>query len=280
VFEVERHCGPTPRRLRETDLPDLVTLSTAAGWNQIEQDWLRLIRLVPEGCFGVELDGHIVATTTAICYGRDLAWIGMVLTHPAYRRRGLARALMEHALAWLDQQGVEWIGLDATEMGEPLYRSLGFEAEESIERWAAQAPGHIAGEVLPVGFEAELDEQAYGVSRRVLLEHLAAGGSYRIRNVGYALWRPGRLAYALGPCIARTPEAAERLIRACLACRPGENWFWDLLPANVAAVELARHYGFTPRRHLVRMWRPGRAMRPRPRFRNEWIYATAGFEYG
>ena len=51
-----------------------------------------------------------------------------VFVAPAHRSRGLARAVVEAALAWLDEQGVEIIDLHATPAAEPLYRSLGFTA--------------------------------------------------------------------------------------------------------------------------------------------------------
>jgi GNAT superfamily N-acetyltransferase len=49
-----------------------------------------------------------------------------VITHPAYRRRGLARRLVQITLAWLDEQGIQRADLHATDMGRPLYESLGF----------------------------------------------------------------------------------------------------------------------------------------------------------
>src|SRR5262249_1736529 len=118
-----------------------VPLSDAAGWNQTKQDWHRLGALEPEGCFGVEVDGGIVATTTVTCYGRSLAWIGMVVTRPDYRRMGFARRLMTHALDYCERRGIDWIKLDATDFGRPLYAALGFRDECILERWARPGSG-------------------------------------------------------------------------------------------------------------------------------------------
>lgn len=52
-----------------------------------------------------------------------LQWI---CTEPRYRRRGLARAIVEAIIAWLEARGVHNVELHATPEGEPLYRSLGF----------------------------------------------------------------------------------------------------------------------------------------------------------
>jgi len=35
-----------------------------------------LMRFDAKGCFGVEVNGRLVATTTLLCYGRLLAWVG------------------------------------------------------------------------------------------------------------------------------------------------------------------------------------------------------------
>jgi hypothetical protein len=66
------------RRLRAEDIPDAAQLSAQAGWNQTEEDWRTLLELSPEGCLAIEVDGRLAATTTLFCYGRGLAWIGMV----------------------------------------------------------------------------------------------------------------------------------------------------------------------------------------------------------
>ena len=39
------------RLLGAGDLPAAMRLKEAAGWNQTEEDWLRLLRLEPRGCF-------------------------------------------------------------------------------------------------------------------------------------------------------------------------------------------------------------------------------------
>ena len=74
-------------------IPQVLDLSKGAGWNQTAADWLALMTDSPEGCIGIACDGRIVATTTLVSYEKRLAWIGMVLTHPDYKRRGFARTL-------------------------------------------------------------------------------------------------------------------------------------------------------------------------------------------
>jgi len=49
-----------------------------------------------------------------------------VFTERAWRRRGVAEALMREVLRWCRANGVESVVLHASEDGRPLYRKLGF----------------------------------------------------------------------------------------------------------------------------------------------------------
>src|ERR1044071_5228007 len=121
------------RLLFEADIPAAMQLKEAAGWNQTEADWHRLLRLEPDGCFGAIQDGRLVGTTTTTIHG-ELAWIGMVLVEQQERRQGIAAKLMNVALDYLKDK-VDTIKLDATSLGQPVYEKLGFEVESEVERW-------------------------------------------------------------------------------------------------------------------------------------------------
>jgi GNAT superfamily N-acetyltransferase len=270
------------RLLTPRDMPALMRLSEAAGWNQLEADWQRLLELEPQGCFGIECDGALAATATTFCYGARLAWIGMVLTGHDYRRRGLGRRVTERAIEYADERQVEWIKLDATAMGRPLYLQLGFEDECPIERWGATTPGSAPGVhgLEPFRHDPALDFRAFGADRSVLLDKLARGAAASVSGEGYGMARSGAKAAAFGPCVARTADVAETLLRWFLNAHPGQAVFWDLLPDNRTAVELGMRYGFKPLRQLVRMVRPGRTRAAPFRADSSIVYAAAGFEYG
>ena len=50
-----------------------------------------------------------------------------VYTEPAWRRKGAARALMDHVIRWAREQRVGRLVLHASAEGRPLYQELGFE---------------------------------------------------------------------------------------------------------------------------------------------------------
>jgi GNAT superfamily N-acetyltransferase len=268
--------GTSVRQLTGRDLPSVMTLSALAGWNQTEADWRVMLQLHPEGCLGIDCDGKVVATTTLICYGDRLAWLGMVLTHPNNRRRGFARHLVESALRLAEDRKIRSIKLDATDQGLPLYESLGFQKEQAIERWCGSGCGvaGVASGVCAGMPDAELDRNAFGADRGRLLKRLADGAPPFIVDDGFAMSRPGARAAYFGPCVARSPESAKLLIASCLSTRNGD-WYWDLLPSNNKAVQLAENFGFQISRRLVRM-----AKGQNIRGNESMIYAVGGFELG
>lgn len=266
------------RPLLPSDIPGAMALIREVGWNQLPADWERLLSLEPGGCFALECGGCLAATTTAVCYGTELAWIGMVLTVPEFRRRGFAESLMRRALEFIEQRGVATVKLDATEIGINLYRRLGFVEECAVERWQ-RAPGAVdAAAVQPYHPDPAYDREAFGAGRAALLAQLAALGSASLPGQGYAMGRPGSLAAYFGPCVASSADAARILLRWFLAQHPWEDVFWDLLPGNKQAVHLAREFGFAPVRHLVRMVRSNGSAPPLSNHTE--LFAIAGFEFG
>jgi ribosomal protein S18 acetylase RimI-like enzyme len=61
------------------------------------------------------------------------AYIYNVYTEPAYRRQGIARRLMEHALADMRARGIRTVGLHASDFGRRMYEQLGFEATNEMQ---------------------------------------------------------------------------------------------------------------------------------------------------
>lgn len=270
------------RLLRCTDLSGAMALKESAGWNQTEEDWERLLALEPAGCFAVDWGGRLAATATVLPYGQDMAWIGMVLTAPDCRGRGLASALMQRAVDFAERNGIAKISLDATNMGIGLYRRFHFESDEIVRRWERPALAETIAPVAVDGWrlDADLDRRAFGADRSDLLQRLARVESASLAGRGYAMGRPGSHAAYFGPCVAVSSAAATTLLHWYLARHPAEPVCWDILSGNQEAETLAREHGFVPVRELTRMVR---VLRPEARIEPpdvKLVYAIAGFECG
>ncbi len=266
------------RRLVPADLDDALRLSALAGWNQTREDWARVVSLEPDGCFAIGQAGRVVATATVVLFG-ELAWIGMVLTDPEYRGRGFARELMARSIDYARARGAAWIKLDATDMGYPLYRGMGFADECAIERWGHEGADAASSDAGPYESDPALDLAAFGADRGRMLRTLEDEAA-AVRGEGYAMGRDGARAAYFGPCVARSEAVARRLRDWFLDRRRGRPVYWDVLPSNQGAVRLAREAGFSPLRRLVRMALPARTPAPPYGGDNSMIYAIAGFEYG
>src|SRR6185312_2345722 len=107
------------------DIDDAFELSSLAGWNQTRDDW-RLLLETAEACLALEAERRLASTATLICYGTKLAWVGMILTHPDFRRRGYARLMMNDIMRRAWGLGIATVKLDATDSGRSLYESVGF----------------------------------------------------------------------------------------------------------------------------------------------------------
>ena len=79
-------------------------------------------------------DGLAVAGAWSLISGTDCG-LYAVATAPDWRRRGLARALMQGVLGDAFRRGARTASLQSTPMGEPLYRSLGFHPVGRYEEW-------------------------------------------------------------------------------------------------------------------------------------------------
>ena len=256
-----------------TDVPFADRVRDSAGWNQSLQDWRRLLRHDPRGCFVAEWNGRPAGTATTTVYSKDLAWIGMVLVDPAMRRRGIGTALLAHCIEHLRRSGVGCIKLDATPMGRKVYDPLGFVAEWSLSRWETAelpaCPGRRRSSAAPnprplesggIGSVAGLDAAAFGVARNRMLSMLAAQSATRVltdgagRTVGYGMLRPGRRAHYLGPMAAEEESSGIALADDLLGGVQGQSLYWDIPDANRAAIGVARRRGMHRQRSLTRMY--------------------------
>jgi GNAT superfamily N-acetyltransferase len=268
------------------DVSFAMRLKDQAGWNQIEADWHRFLDMEPKGCFVAECDGQAVGTTVACILG-SVAWIAMVLVDQQWRGRGIGKALMSHALDFLDRQGVGSVRLDATALGKPLYEKLGFVVEYELARYEGVPKGGTETGVAEKANEQdwpqlfELDLEITGADRSKFLSRLFSAQPDAVRIVrsgtkvvGFVAGRPGTRARQIGPCLA-PHEAGGILLADGVPRHAGGRVFIDIPLQNQAAIEMSQGLGLQVQRHLVRMCR-GRSVNER----TDHIWASSGPELG
>src|SRR2546426_459594 len=258
------------RRMTDGDLPSADELRRVAGWNQTLADWRRLLWLEPRGCFVAVEDSKVVGTVTTTTYGQALAWIGMMLVHAEYQRRGIGTRLMHQALEYLRERGVACVKLDATPAGRPVYERLGFVPESTLMRWQRPASGQTqtpettvapARDLTDADWEAvdAIDQADFGASRACLLRSLAHDSRAVLvwpaqgRVVGWGMVRPGANADYLGPLVCSSDEGLLSLVLALLGKAGSHSVIWDVPDKNESAKATAQRFGFAPLRPLTRM---------------------------
>jgi GNAT superfamily N-acetyltransferase len=277
-----------------SDLVGADRLRGQADWNQTPGDWQRLLDWQPAGCFvapGADRNVDGTVTTTPFAGAVRSAWVGMVLVDQSRRRQGLGRALLTHAVDWLEQNNVGMVGLDATPVGKTLYDQTGFTDVYTLQRQHAVVPEVLSPSgVTPLRSDdiariGGLDSEAFfGFDRQRILGDLRSAHPSGCwfkedkhgRVEGYVLSRPGARAWYVGPLVARGEETAEMLLRAALAPLTGQPAILDTLDPNPHTNALASKYGFAPRRPFIRMTRGT----PPPVSRTDWYFAMAGPEIG
>ena len=260
------------RLLTQDDLPQTVELCRFAGWNQTEEDWSRIIRYQPEGCFAAVKNNAVIGTVTSTSYGAQLAWIGMMLVHPEHRRQGIGEALIQQCISFLKERSTISIMLDATPAGQPLYEKIGFHSQCRLQRWHRISPPTEEENLFPKLDSANrlgescraVDRNAFGCDRSFWLDQLSKVSLMVMDHEGFAMLRSGHLANYLGPVSATRPEIAEGLIHQ-LVLRSNRDLFWDILEENQAAQVIARRLGFIPVRELTRMYLGYRSSKGDPR---------------
>jgi ribosomal protein S18 acetylase RimI-like enzyme len=209
-------------------LEGALELSRAAGWLHRLEDWQMSLAL-SEGLAAVTTNGEVVGTILVTPYRDEAATINMVIVAESLRGRGLGRRLMQAAI---DLAGRRPIRLVATDVGLPLYQSLGFEAVGHIVQQhglacAIEPPRSVLpARAVDLPAIVELDRAAFGAGREGLLAYIAHVGEFLVINragriVGYAGVRAFGRGEVIGPVVAEDAEDARDLIAYALSSRTG-----------------------------------------------------------
>jgi ribosomal protein S18 acetylase RimI-like enzyme len=277
------------RTLLDTDLENAEEILRSAfrrshGWRA---DLLLYRKTQPEGYFLAEQDGNPVGMVGAIIYS-TFAYVGLMAVHTEYQRKGIGLALMQHVLAWLDEQQVPFVLLDASPSGQPLYEKLGFTAYEKVEIFqrdsalpACPCPPRVKLlSISDLDLITAPDEKAFGADRskvlRLLLEtypgraFLLPDGSGQVN--GYLFAQENRI----GPWVMQDGREAEELLQAALSL-PFPGPISVAVPGeNEGAVSLLQRYGFIPGRVNRHMGRGSGA----PTDQREKVFGQASLSLG
>jgi len=162
-------------RMRMTDIPYAVDLSSREQWDTPSSDFMRILRIDPSGSF-VAFEGNSrVGIATTISFSRKLAWIGNVIVDKKHRGKRIGQGLMNHAINHLTKRQIRHIGLYCFEDNVDFYRKLGFEGETRFARLRRpRGPPRTYGdetEMRPSMSQVmSMDRTAFGADRSALIQ--------------------------------------------------------------------------------------------------------------
>ena len=221
-------------QLLPADADGISPLSVEAGWNQVAADWRLMI--ASGSAFGIKDGaGRWIASALTLPLGSQVSWISMVLVTKSERRRGHGTQLLRRCIDALEATG-RATGLDATELGRPVYLPLGFRDAYAISRWSTRSaidttiaapPGLTIRPARAHDLEriVDFDGQCSGLERRAILANLHARAPWLAHVAeradgslaGYGLGRDGHRAPHVGPVVAETQAIGLALASRALA---------------------------------------------------------------
>lgn len=250
--------------LRPEDAHAVVPLSIEAGWNQTVEDWAFMLQH-GHGVGMRDARGAWIASALTLPLGSSLSWISMVLVTRAHRRDGIGTRLLKRCIDVAAHRGA--VGLDATELGRPVYQKLGFRDLYPISRWRLEsAPAHPrdavanlrVADVRDLSAVAAFDHARSGMERAPVLQYLrdlapsqAWLAEAQRRPTGYALGRAGRMARQIGPIIADDEAVAVALLMDAVGA--GAPALMDVPDAQCGLTRWLEQNGAIRERSFMRM---------------------------
>ena len=117
--------------MRAGDFMFATNLANTMDWNMAPEDFEYMMMLEPQGCF-VAFDGsEPIGIATCISFG-EVGWFGNLIVKEKYRNKGAGSLLVKHSLNYLQNKGVETIGLYAYPNLVNFYSNLGFKYDEDF----------------------------------------------------------------------------------------------------------------------------------------------------
>lgn len=249
-------------QLHTHDIPSLVELSSALGWDYSTED---LTTIFASGiAYGHKTEsGKLISSAAVFPYGPELASLGMVMVDPQHRRKGLGQTATQKVMESLPDKNTP-VMLVATQQGYPMYEKMGYRTVGTLHKFIADTyqpqehqtdltDYHIQQLTADNFIEIlRLDTDSLGTERRTFLQARIKQSQTGVilrrtkdnTPAGFALSIPGTAVTILGPVTAPNPTLAFALIDH-LARQTNAPLRIDIPSEQTALTEKLPAHGFT-----------------------------------
>jgi GNAT superfamily N-acetyltransferase len=255
-------------KMRTADFPFAVKLANTMNWNMAEEDFEFNLNLEPRGCFVLFDDSNPIGVATSISFGR-VGWFGNLVVSEDCRKEGAGTLLVKHAVDYLENVGVETIGLHAYQHLVGFYGKLGFKPDVDFSVLHGKSAGCIAETTAreisqkEVPALVEFDRGCFGADRKKLLEpiildennqcYVSADGD---EITGYVATKVYDEMAEVGPLVTRRNSVgvATSLLRTVLGRLGNREAFVCLPVAEKALLKILSESGFKEKFRVTRMF--------------------------
>ena len=277
----------TIRTMTCAELETAVEWAALEGWNPGLHDARCYFAADPTGYFIGFLDGDPVGAVSAVRYGDKFGFMGFFIVKPEHRGQGYGMQLGRAGIEYLEGR---IIGLDGVVEQQENYKKAGFEYAFRNVRYQGNGGGEAPAtdnlvELSDVPFEtiADYEQPFFPTDRSEFLKAWLSQPNAHCLGImvdgklsGYAVMRPCRSGYKIGPLYADQPELAEQLFSALKArAKPSDPVVLDVPEVNPEAVALVKRHGMTLVFETARMYMGGMFDLPLDR-----IFGLTSFEIG
>lgn len=244
------------RHMTESDLTFAENCTRIEGWlsdNRVEFD--NFLACNPHGCFLAEEEGIPIGICVATQF-QQAGFIGDLILLEAWRGCGRGAQLFNHAVAYLQSQGVESIYLDGVVPAVSLYERAGFRKICRSRRLYGRLNGKQFADVRPMNSEdlsevIAFDHACFGAERGFFLERrwkqspeLCMVTCLDGVIMGYIMGRRSEI-FSIGPWIAaNSMQEPLRLLQQLAYENPHETFHLGVLETNHRAMQLLHGLSF------------------------------------
>lgn len=284
------HSNLKIRNMRREELDILVDWAANEGWNPGLSDADIFWATDPEGFIAAELDGEMIGGGSIVDYDGTYGFMGFFIIHPDHRGRGLGNKLWHTRRQMLIDrlQETATIGMDGVFDMQAYYARGGFEfAGRDLRFQTSGQSFSIPDGIVNLGEIAFTDIEAYDRAHfpaprsEFLRRWLNQPGAFTLGALngtsltGFAVMRPCRKGYKIGPLFADNPILAENLFLALSAQTPDETIYLDVPENNLSAMAMAKRYDMTEVFGCAKMY-----FGPKPNLPEHQIFGVTSFELG
>ena len=262
-----------------------ISWAKAEGWNPGIDDQSSFYAADNTGFLACVSESEVLATISAVSYGKEFGFIGFYIVTPGQRGRGYGRLVWKAALEKL--KGAT-IGLDGVIAQQDFYRRSGFELAHRNIRFQGRAEKFSLCDISAVTdshFESlfNYDNRHFGYPRKDFLsEWLRQKNGFSfvfLKNSqikGYGVIRKCFTGYKIGPLFADDYFVAESILQGLISSIPeGETFFLDIPEPNDDAQKLVKRHNMHSVFETARMYL-GKA----PKLPLNNIFGITSFELG